>query len=260
MSASNRTCATRRDGVATIARKGLSRVRITWEAEGPKGLFCELWMRFWMIFAGRGCLGRMASRLAACLAPPYHNRRVLAGMNKKGYVSPASTIRHKLLRLGDRVFVDDGVVIYQGVYQGVPGGEVTIGNRVSLYHDVTIQTGDGGRVVIGDSTFILSGCIIAAYKGSVLIGRDVMIAPNCSFYPYNHGMVPGIPMAEQPLTSTGDVIIGDGAWISTGVIILDGVRIGKGAVVGAGSVVTRDIPDNAIACGVPAKVIKMRGD
>lgn len=260
MSAYNRTCATRRDGVATIARKGLSRLRITWVAEGPKGLLCELWMRFWMIFAGRGCLGRMASRLAACLAPPYHNRRVLAWMNKKGYVSAASTIQHKLLRLGDHVFVDDGVVIYQGGYLGIPGGEVTIGHRVSLYGDVTIQTGDGGRVVIGDSTFIHSGCIISAYKGSVLIGRDVMIAPNCAFYPYNHGMVPGIPMAEQPLTSRGDIIIEDEAWISTGVILLDGVRIGKGAVVGAGSVVTRDIPDNAIAYGVPAKVIKMRGD
>jgi acetyltransferase-like isoleucine patch superfamily enzyme len=73
-------------------------------------------------------------------------------------------------------------------------------------------------------------------------------------------MVPGIPIVEQPLTSRGDIIIEDEAWISTGVIILDGVRVGKGAVVGAGSVVTRDIPDNAIAYGVPAKVIKMRGD
>jgi acetyltransferase-like isoleucine patch superfamily enzyme len=202
----------------------------------------------------------MASRLAAYLAPPYHNRRVLAWMNKKGYVSPSSTIHHKLLRLGDHVFVDDGVGIYQGIYPGEPGGEVSIGHAVSLYDDVTIQTGDGGSVVIGDSTFILSGCIIAAYKGSVLIGRNVMISPNCCFYPYNHGMVPGMPMAEQPLTSSGDIIIEDEAWISTGVIILDGVRVGKGAVVGAGSVVTRDIPDNAIAFGVPAKVIKMRGD
>lgn len=260
MSAYNRTCATRRDGVATIARKGLSRLRFTWATEGPKGPLRELWMRFWMVFAGRGFLGRMASRFAAYFAPPYHSKRVLAWMNRKGYVSATSTIQHNLLRLGDHVFVDDEVVIYQDAYLGIPGGEVTIGDRVSLYDAVTIQTGDGGRVVIGDSTFIHTGCIIAAYKGSVIIGREVMIAPNCSFYPYNHGIVPGIPMAEQPLTSRGDTIIEDEAWISTGVIILDGVRVGKGAVVGAGSLVTRDIPDNAIAYGVPAKVIKMRGD
>jgi acetyltransferase-like isoleucine patch superfamily enzyme len=45
-----------------------------------------------------------------------------------------------------------------------------------------------------------------------------------------------------------------------GVIVLSGVRIGKGAVIGAGSVVTQDIPDNAIACGNPARVVKMRSD
>ena len=243
-----------------IAAKCWSRVCLVWAEEGPIGLLCELWMRFWMIFAGRGFSGRMASRLAACAAPPYQARRVLAWMSKKGYVSPASTIHHKLLRLGDHIFVDDRVVIFQGTFLGVQGGEVTLGPGVSLSCDVIVSTGDGGRVVIGDFTYIQPRCVISAYKGSVLIGKGVQIAPNCAFYPYNHGVEPGIPIAEQPLTSSGDVIVGDEAWIGTGAIILDGVRIGKGAVIGAGSVVTRDIPDNAIACGVPAKVIKMRGE
>lgn len=231
-----------------------------WASEGLKGLFCELWMRFWMIFAGIGFWGRMASRLAAYAASPYYGRRVLVWMNRKGYVSALSTIQHKLLWLGDHIFVDDGVVIHQSFYPGVPGGEVTLGCQVSLYRDVIIETGDGGKVAIGDSTVIQFGSIIAAYKGSVLVGSGVMIAANCAFYPFNHGMAPGIPMAEQPFTSNGDIVIGDGAWIGTGAIILGGVSIGKGAVIGAGSVVTRDIPDNAIACGVPAKVIKMRGE
>ena len=260
MSISNKTCTTKKDRAATVTGKSLSRLHTAWVAEGPKGLLRELWMRFWMIFAGRGFLGRMASRLAAYMAPPYYDRYKLVLMNKKGYISAASTIYHKLLQLGDHVLIDDGVVIFQEIYQGGAGGEVTIGRCVRIYRDVIIQTGQGGRVVIGDESYIHPRCIISAYKGSVLIGRGVGIAANCSFYPYNHGVAPGIPMAAQPLTSSGDVIVGDGAWIGAGVIVLDGARIGKGAVIGAGSVVTRDIPDNAIACGVPAKVVKMRGD
>lgn len=213
-----------------------------------------------MIFAGRSFLGRIASRLAACAAPPYYDRYRLSGMNKKGYVSTASTIHHKSLQLGDHILIDDGVIIFQEIYQGEAGGKVTVGRCVRIYRDVIIQTGQGGRVVIGDESYIHPRCIISAYKGSVLIGRGVGIAANCSFYPYNHGVASGIPIKKQPLTSSGDITIGDGAWIGAGVIVLDGAKIGKGAVIGAGSVVTRDIPDNAIACGVPAKVVKMRGD
>jgi len=243
-----------------LLSKCWSKLRSILAAEGLEGLFCELWMRFWMLFAGIGFWGRMASRLAALLAPPYQAKRVLAWMNRKGYVSAAATIHHRLLRLGDHDFIDDRVVIFQGILQGVPGGEVVLGLGVSLSCDVIITTSDGGRVVIGDKTYIQPRCVIAGCNRSVLIGRGVQIGENCAFYPFNHGVAPGIPIADQPLTSSGDIIIGDDAWIGTGVIVLDGVRIGNGAVIGAGSVVTRDIPDNAIACGTPAKVIKMRGD
>jgi acetyltransferase-like isoleucine patch superfamily enzyme len=56
----------------------------------------------------------------------------------------------------------------------------------------------------------------------------------------------------------GGIRVGDDAWLGFGVVVLDGVSIGKGAVIGAGAVVTSDIPDNAIACGVPAKVVRAR--
>ena len=85
------------------------------------------------------------------------------------------------------------------------------------------------------------------------------IAPNCAFYPYDHGIEPGQLVAAQPVRTKGGISIGDGAWLGFGVIVLDGVRIGKGAVVGAGSVVMHDVPDGAVAFGVPARVIKMRG-
>jgi acetyltransferase-like isoleucine patch superfamily enzyme len=62
-------------------------------------------------------------------------------------------------------------------------------------------------------------------------------------------------MRLQPLQTKGGIVIEDDVWIGFGVIVLDGVKIGKGAVLGAGSVVTRDIPDNTVAVGVPAKTI-----
>jgi acetyltransferase-like isoleucine patch superfamily enzyme len=62
------------------------------------------------------------------------------------------------------------------------------------------------------------------------------------------------------LQSKGSIVIGDEAWLGFGVIVLGGVRIGEGAVIGAGSVVTQDVPDGAIAMGVPARVVKMRSD
>jgi acetyltransferase-like isoleucine patch superfamily enzyme len=73
-------------------------------------------------------------------------------------------------------------------------------------------------------------------------------------------MEAGALIREQPLVSKGNVVIGDDAWLGFGVVVLDGVRIGEGAVIGAGAVVTRDVPANAIACSIPARVTGMRGD
>jgi acetyltransferase-like isoleucine patch superfamily enzyme len=63
---------------------------------------------------------------------------------------------------------------------------------------------------------------------------------------------------DQALTSKGSITIGDEAWLGDGVKVLDGVHIGKGAIIGAGAVVTKDVPDYAIAVGVPARVVSKR--
>ena len=95
---------------------------------------------------------------------------------------------------------------------------------------------------------------------SIRIGSGVLIGPNCAVYSYDHGTGPDTSIRQQPLTTKGDVHIGDDSWLGFGVIVLSVVRIGKGAVIGAGSVVTSDIPDNAVAIGIPARVVKMRCD
>jgi acetyltransferase-like isoleucine patch superfamily enzyme len=94
----------------------------------------------------------------------------------------------------------------------------------------------------------------------IKIGQRVDIAPYCAFYPYSHGMSEGQIIRRQPLQTKGGIVIEDDAWLGVGVIVLDGVRIGKGAVVGAGAVVTKDLPANSVCSGVPARVVKMRGN
>lgn len=59
--------------------------------------------------------------------------------------------------------------------------------------------------------------------------------------------------------TTAPIIIGDDVWIGTGAVITKGVKIGNGAVIGVNSLITKDVPENAIVAGNPAKVIKFRG-
>jgi acetyltransferase-like isoleucine patch superfamily enzyme len=220
------------------------------------GYLTRRWTRFWMSFAGLNTSGRLATRLAAWFAPPHKARTRLAYMNQRGYIEPSATIYHSDLRLGVNCFIGDRVMIFQREN----GGPVNLGDRVCIYRDTIMETGYGGSLIIGSNTGIHPRCQLNAYVGSIRIGRGVDIAPNCAFYPYDHGLAPDRPIREQPLKSKGDIIIEDDAWLGVGAIVLSGVRIGKGSVIGAGSVVTSEIPDGAIAVGSPAQVVKMRSE
>ena len=214
------------------------------------------WTRFWMRYAGLSFFGRLATRFASWFAAPHKARPYLARMNPRGYIAAGVTIYHDDLRLGRNVFIDDRVVIFQREN----GGAVELGDRVCIYRDTILETGHGGYLSVGADSSIHPRCQMNAYVTPIEIGCGVMIAPNCAFYTYDHGVAPDQPISKQPLQSKGSIIIANDAWIGVGVIVLGGVRIGEGAVVGAGSVVTGDVPDGAIAAGVPARIIKMRSD
>ena len=214
------------------------------------------WIRFWMRHAGLQGFGRIATRLATWFAPPHKASYSLAKMNPQGYIAPSSIIYHSDLQLGANILIGDRVIIYQAK----DGGAVKIGDQVSILRDTAIETGYNGSITIGRTTWIQPRCQLNAYVGSITIGVGVDIAPNCAFYSYDHSFAPDTPIREQLLQSKGGIVVGDHAWLGVGVIVLSGVRIGKGAVVGAGSVVTKDIPDDVIAIGNPARVVKMRSE
>ena len=212
------------------------------------------WTRFWMRYAGLSRFGKISTRLAFWFAPPHKATGSLAMMSPKGFISPSATIYHPELHLGVNVLISDRVLIFCDK----DGGPVEIGDRVRIFRDTIIDTGEGGSVKIGNDTSIHPRCQLNSYLAPIIIGEGVLIAANCLIYPHDHSFIPGRPIFQQPIHSKGPIIIGDYSWLGAGVIVLGGVEIGSGAVIGAGAVVTKNIPDNAIAFGVPARVIKMR--
>jgi acetyltransferase-like isoleucine patch superfamily enzyme len=211
-------------------------------------------LRWVLRHAGRGLPRNVALRWAARQVPPLYGGVQLSRLTAQGFVSPKAELYHPLLRLGRHCFLAEGVL----VYQDRDGGEVRLGDAVHLHRDVTIQTGRGGTVTIGEATHVQPRCQFSAYLGPIRVGARVEIAPACAFYSYNHEIRAGIPIREQPLVTKGGIEIGDDAWIGYGAILLDGVTVGEGAIVGAGAVVTRSVEPGAIVAGNPAREIGRR--
>jgi acetyltransferase-like isoleucine patch superfamily enzyme len=114
-----------------------------------------------------------------------------------------------------------------------------------------------GRVSIGAKSVLGQECTISAYQ-RVAIGRECILADRVMLIDFDHGVVE----VERPIRLQGiykrDVRVGHNAWIGYGACILRGVTIGNNCVVGTSAVVTASLPDNAVAAGVPARVIRMR--
>ncbi len=215
-------------------------------------------LRFLLVLARLPLVGGLCLRLACLLVGPYKDRRLLIRLSGRSFVSPFADIRCPDLQLGQRVFIDDHVTIYAH-RGGAEHSRVQLGDDSSLQRYTILELIQGGNISIGRNTHIQSGCNLTAAKGSIRIGDNVQLAPRCALYPYQHGFSdPQTPIAQQPITSKGDIVIENGAWLGVGVIVLDGVIIGQGAIIGAGAVVTTSIPPLAIAAGVPARVIGQR--
>ncbi|WP_245892931.1 acyltransferase [Devosia naphthalenivorans] len=119
----------------------------------------------------------------------------------------------------------------------------------------------GHALVRGDVEFG-AHCTVNPYamiSGKVRCGDGVRIASHVSIVGFNHGFDdPSVPIHTQKHESRG-IIIGDDVWIGANAVVLDGVRVGRGAVIAAGAVVSKDVPPLAIVGGVPAKVVRFRG-
>lgn len=133
-------------------------------------------------------------------------------------------------------------------------GTITFGDDCGIYGG-SIE----GTLVVGDRVNLISPCRIGgSSKYKVTIGSDTWVAPNVYVVPVTHACKRRDMTISQQGSHGGDITIGEDCWLGINVVIAPGVTIGKGAVIGANSVVTKDIPEYAIAVGAPAKVISYR--
>jgi acetyltransferase-like isoleucine patch superfamily enzyme len=163
-------------------------------------------------------------------------------------------LRHPAkIRIGDDVVVDDLVVLDA---KGHANRGIVIGNGVFLGRGTILSCKDGD-IVLGDHTNIGFHCEVFS-ASSVTVGRHGLFAAYTYLVGGGHEFERAdVPVLEQGRSSRG-IILGDDVWLGTGTKVLDGVRIGNGVVVGAGAVVTDDLPDGAVAVGVPARVVRRR--
>ena len=114
-----------------------------------------------------------------------------------------------------------------------------------------------GEVIVGQKSVLGQECTISAYR-RVRIGEQCVIADRAMFIDFDHGVVE----VERPIRLQGiykrDVDVGSNVWVGYGACVLRGVRVGDNSVIGTNSVLTKDIPANAVVGGVPARLLRMR--
>jgi len=145
-----------------------------------------------------------------------------------------------------------------------PGVKLEIGPHATLRIGRWAWVGHGsklrvheGLVSIGAKTVLGQECTISAFQ-HVSIGRECILADRVMLIDFDHG----VTEVDRPIRLQGiykrDVRVGHNVWIGYGACVLRGVTVGDNCIVGTNSVLTREVPENAVVAGVPARVIRMR--
>lgn len=128
-----------------------------------------------------------------------------------------------------------------------PERPITIGRNTRIYRNAEIN----GPVSIG------AGCMFnrdAYIRQGCTIGDAVFLGPFVRLITDSHQI--GSASQRAGANTVDPIVIGDGTWLGAGSIVLPGVRIGRGCVIAAGSIVAKDVPDNSLVAGVPARLIR----
>ncbi|WP_083404577.1 MULTISPECIES: acyltransferase [unclassified Curtobacterium] len=119
-----------------------------------------------------------------------------------------------------------------------------------------VRIGQDSSVIVGDNTSTTANCVISATEGTTVeIGDDVMIASHVQIRADDAHPIFDVRTGQRVNVSRS-ITIGDHVWLALGVTVLGGASVGRGSVVGTGSILTSSIPNNCIAVGTPARVVR----
>jgi acetyltransferase-like isoleucine patch superfamily enzyme len=165
--------------------------------------------------------------------------------------------RRLLTPAGWRWETDGPVFFGKGLQIQIARGATVRFGRFCWIGDGTKIRSHEGLVEIGAKTVCGQECTISSYR-RVRIGEQCVIADRAMFIDFDHGVVD----VERPIRRQGiyfrEVVIGSNVWVGYGACFLRGVRVGDNSIVGTNSVVTKDVPANAVVGGIPARLIRMR--
>lgn len=163
------------------------------------------------------------------------------------------------LQVGDDVTIED-----YGYLNCLSAGGVHLGSGTSIARNLSLHCGGAtgeysqSFFAIGEHSYIGPNAVLGP-SGGIQIGSHVLIGPNLVISSENHRFDDlGAPVHQQGVEA-GRVLIADNCWIASNVTVLAGVTLGEGCVIAAGAVVTNDIAPNSIVGGVPARLMRMRG-
>jgi acetyltransferase-like isoleucine patch superfamily enzyme len=200
-------------------------------------------------------LGGVPGALGLALRGAFY-RPLFGRLGRRVVLGRGLVLRHpRRIAIGDRALVDDGCLLDA---RGATGGWLTIGEG-ALISRGTILSCKNGPISVGPRANLGWRCVVSSV-GGVVIEEAALFAGSCYVGGGRYHLDdPERSIASQGSFSKGAVRIGRGSWIGAHAVILDGVRVGDGAVVAAGAVVADDVPPLTIVAGVPARVIRERG-
>jgi len=176
------------------------------------------------------------------------------------FVGRRVKVRHGYkITAGKNLILEDNVSLNALSENGIVFGDNVSIARDSILFCTGVVAYRGKGITIGDRTGMSARAYLAG-QGGIAIGTDVIMGPNVQIFSENHLFNDlSLTIKEQGVNKQA-VSIGNNCWIGAGSTILAGVTIGDGCVVAAGSVVNKSFPANSVIGGIPAKLLKIRGE
>jgi acetyltransferase-like isoleucine patch superfamily enzyme len=159
-------------------------------------------------------------------------------------------VQERLMALETITIAEGCFVAPEARLFGEPGRGIQLGPGCAVAADVFMH----GPITLGRNVSVNARASLDGGAQGIVVGDGTRIASGACLYAFDHGLEPGRPVREQPVTSAG-IRIGADVWIGANAGITDGVTVGDHAVVGMGAVVTGDVPEWSLVGGVPARVL-----